>query len=138
MCEGGRPAIVAYCRAEFVQADRAIRRTTHIVFARPRDFHRSIDGLRDQGSLDSVVVLEPASEAAPKKRDVHLDLLRLKPKNLRDSIAAILRDLRRRPDLALVAAEVGCAVARFHGCMGHEWKLVLSFDFLASCLRDIS
>ena len=60
---------------------------------------------------ETAVVFETAAETSTKQGDVHFHLLGLEADQGSNSVAAILRDLRRRPDFAFRSAEMRGAVA---------------------------
>ena len=135
MSKCNRPAVLVERSAEFVQADRTIGGAAHVVFARPDDLYRRVYRLRDQRSLDRVVVLEPSAETSAEQSDIDFDLFGLQAEQRRDGVPAILRNLRGRPDFTFRSAEVCGAVARLHRSMGHEGELIRGLDL--SSRRDL-
>ncbi len=124
--------------AELVQARGTVRGEAHVVFARPDDFYRSVDRFRDLRGFDRVIVLEPPAEASTHQRDVDFDLIGIKPDRRRDRIAAILRNLRRRPQLALRALIMRRAIARLHRRVRHEGQHVFGGDVASRNFRGIA
>src|SRR5690348_13610548 len=138
MGEGYWPAgTVEHC-AEPVIARRAVSGISHVIFAGPDDFDRSVGGFRDQRGFDSVVVFQPAAEPAAEKGDVDFDFVGINAESLSHRVANILRHLGRRPDVAAVPMKISHAVSWLHGRMRHEGKLVFGFDAMTCDFADVA
>ena len=124
--------------AELMQARGTVRGKAHVIFARPDHFHRSIDRLRHQRGFDGIVVLEAPAKSAAHQRDVDLYLIGIESDGGRDRVAAILRNLRWRPQFALRALKVRRAISRFHGRVRHERQFVFGGNVPPGNLRGIS
>ena len=111
-----------------MQARWTVRREAHVIFARPDHFHRSVDRLRHQRRFDRIVVLQPTAKSSAHQRDVHLHLIGIESDRRRDRVAAILRNLRRRPQFALRASIMRRAISRLHRRVRHERKFVFGGD----------
>ncbi len=72
-----------------------------IAFETRRRFHR-------------VVVLQSPPKSAAHQSHIDFDLIGIKSNRRRDRVAAILRNLRRRPQLALGPLKMGRAISRLH------------------------
>ena len=120
---------------ELMQARGTVGGKAHVIFARPDHFHRSVDRLRHQRGFHRIVVLQAPAKASAHQRDVDLHLIRIESDGGGHRVAAILRNLRRRPQFALRALIVRGAIARFHGRVRHEGQFVFGGD---ACVRKPS
>ena len=106
MRKSNRPTLPVEHRAQFVIARRTIGRVAHVVFARPNDFDRAVDRLRNLRRFHGIVVLQPSTKSSTHQQHIHFDVVGIEADRLRHRVANILRNLRRRPDLALRSLKV--------------------------------
>ena len=107
----------------------------NVVFARPLHLDGGTEFLRKQRRFESVIAFRFASEAAAEQGDVDGDILLGNAKRLGDVLTRSARTLHRRPDLRLVALDVGDRNRRLHGDMGEMRQIVLTHDHLVGVLQ---
>jgi hypothetical protein len=117
-----------------------------IFLARPHDFHRPVDMLRDLDGADNTIGLQPSAEAAADQVVVDDDLVQRQAGGLRGRRLDPRHGLAADPDFAAVLAQVNRAVHRLHGGVREERKLVGRLDLsdgarhgpldIADALRD--
>ena len=119
-------------RLQRLEAARPVIVERHVVLARPLDLHRDAAGLlRDQRRLAHAVVREPAAETTAAAQLMQRDLVLRQAKQFRDGVDGVLRRLRRRPDLDVVALEPSRAVLRLEIGVRHVVIRIQGFDGLA-------
>ena len=83
-------------------------------------------------------MLEAAAKTSAEQRDVDVNVLGLQSNGGGDGIANVLRDLRRRPDLAGGPEEVREAVLRLHGSMRQHGRLIRCLNTTALGAANIT
>ena len=108
---------------------------TNIVVPRPLHLDRSTEFLRKQGRFQRVIALRLSPESAAEQCDVDCHVLLGNAERLRDVFAGSTRTLHRRPDLGLVAFDVGDRDRRLHGDMGKVRQVIFTHDHLVGPLQ---
>ena len=91
-------------------------------------FTGRVDRLRHQRGLDRIVVLQSPAESSAHQRDVDFHLIGIESNRRRDRVAAILRNLRRRPQFAFRSLIMRRAISRLHRRVRHEGQFIFGGD----------
>ena len=106
----------------------AVHVVLDVFLARPDDFDRAVDMLRNLDSANDAIDLKPPAKATADQMIVDHDLVQRQPGSLRSCRLGSRDDLGADPDFAAVRAHMDRAVHRLHCRVREERNLVSRLD----------
>ena len=135
MPPGDHLAVLVEPGLDALHRDGVQEAVANIVFPRPLHLHRRAEFLREQRRFEREIAFRFAAEPAAEQRDVDGDVLLGDAERLGDVLARAAGALHRRPDLGLVALDVGDRDRRLHADMGEMRQIIFADDHLVGALQ---
>ena len=103
-----------------------------ILCAVPLQFHRHAGGIGDHRGFHGKIIHQPPAETTAGSHQMDGDIFHLQAQRQRHHAACVFRRLRRKPQLGLVACNMGGGVDRLQRGVGQEGIAVIRCHLLRS------